>query len=720
MVTLDVNGQKYAVHSSLDSPLLWALREDLALRGTKYGCGIGVCGICTVHVDGQARHACVTTSADVVGKQIITIEGLAQHPNRIISAWIAEQASQCGYCQPGQIMTAAALLAQCPSPSDVEIDAAMSKVLCRCGTYQRIRQAIRRAVLDKSKVTPQATGRTPKVRAEEAAFNPWLRIAADGTVTLVIDRSEMGQGVTTGLAMLAAEELEIDLAELRTEFAPAHPDYFNAMLGAQVTGGSTSVRAAWKPLRKAAAGTRERLVAAAAATWNVPRTECRAEHGAVMHLPSRRRLGYGDLAHGAAAQKAPNNVRLKRPGAFRLIGTPQQRLDLPDQVCGRAMFGSDVSVPGMLTAVVARSPVLGGRVKAVNGDRTRTVEGVREIVELETGVAVVSEGVWSALRGREALEITWDHGLLAALGSAEVSRRFMRASARKGWIGRDDGDVDNALAEATTVIDAIYETPYLAHATMEPMNCTAHVGADSCDVWVPTQAQTEAQRVAAKAADLPLEKVRIHTTLLGGGFGRRLDPDFVDEAVRIAKVVGRPVQVVWTRDDDMRHDHYRPANYTRISGRFRQTRRAARVVSTDRWSTARPRRRRSSLRDPKHSRGACDSGSRLRLAHGDLSAPHKMPSSSRASLMSSPMRPHPTRSRSARNCCARLRDTGQSLNSQPKKPAGGRQYPRASIAASPFIIRLGAMSPRSLRSRSAMLVQSTCIASSARSTAASV
>jgi isoquinoline 1-oxidoreductase beta subunit len=564
MVTLDINGQQRSVRRSLDTPLLWALREDLALRGTKYGCGIGVCGICMVHVEGEARQACVLPLAEVVGKRIVTIEGLAASPNRAISAWVAEQASQCGYCLPGQIMAATALLARSLLPTDEQIDASMSKVLCRCGTYQRIRRAIRRAALDQGEVIPQAIERTSAAGAGEEKFNRWLRIAADGTVTLVIDRSEMGQGVTTGLAMLVAEELEIDLAQLRTEFAPAHPDYFNAMLGEQVTGGSTSLRAAWKPLREAAAETRERLVAAAAATWNFRRRECRAVQGAVVHLPTRQSIGYGEVAQRAAAQPVPTGVRLKRPDTFRIIGTLQRRLDLPEHASGQAVFGSDVSIPGMLAAVVARAPVFGGRAKTIKASRTRAVKGVREIVELENGVAVVAENVWSALRGREALEVIWDEGPQAALSSAEINQRFARASARKGRIERDRGDVDAAFGEAATVIEAVYETPYLAHATMEPMNCTARVGADGCDVWAPTQAQTEAQRVAAEAADVPQEGVRIHTTLLGGGFGRRLDPDFIDEAVRLAKVVGHPVQVLWTRDDDMRHDHYRPASYTRL------------------------------------------------------------------------------------------------------------------------------------------------------------
>ena len=564
MITLDINGQQHSVRRSPDTPLLWVLREDLALKGTKYGCGSGVCGICTVHVENEARHACVLPLTEVAGKQVVTIEGLAARPNRVIPAWITEQASQCGYCQPGQIMAASTLLTQSPSPTDEEIDAAMSKVLCRCGSYQRIRRAIHRAALDEGGALPHEIKQNSVATAREEKFNRWLRIATDGTVTLVIDRSEMGQGVTTGLAMLVAEELEIDLAQLRTEFAPAHPDYFNALLGEQITGGSTSLRAAWKPLRKAAAETRERLIAAAGATWDVRQEECRAEHGAVMHLPTGRRINYGEVAQRAVSQPVPRDVRLKQSNAYRLIGTPQQQLDLPGHVSGQTIFGADVSVPGMLMAVVARPPVFGARVRTVKTGPARAVEGVREIVELENGVAVVAENVWSAIRGREALQVIWDEGPLAALDSAEISQRFARASTRKGQVESNRGDVDAAMSEAATVVEAVYETPYLAHATMEPMNCTASVGADGCDIWAPTQAQTEAQRVAAEATGLSPERVRVHTTLLGGGFGRRLESDFVDEAARIAKAVGHPIQVLWTRDDDMRHDHYRPASYTRL------------------------------------------------------------------------------------------------------------------------------------------------------------
>jgi isoquinoline 1-oxidoreductase beta subunit len=564
--TLNVNGEDRQLHRSLDMPLLWALRDDLGLRGTKYGCGIGVCGICTVHADGEPIRACVTTLGEVAGKCLVTIEGLAADPHSgLIAAWIAEQASQCGYCQPGQIMNAAVLLARCASPREADVDDAMSGVLCRCGSYQRIRRAIRRAAAaDQSKPSPSLARAHVGGIASEVTLNPWIRVATDGTVTLIVGQSEMGQGAATGLAMLAAEELEIDLAQMRVESAPADRAYFNPSFGEQVTGGSTSVRAWWRPLREAAAAARERLVAAAAAAWGVPRKECRADQAMVVHVPTGRRLGYGELAERAATLPEPRAVRLKQPGSFRVIGTPQPRLDIAGHATGRAVFGADVSVPDVLVATVARCPILGGKLKRVDARRARAIEGVRDVVETATGIAVVAESAWAALRGRDALAITWNDGTQAALDSAQIRRRFEQAAARRGRAVRDEGDAVAALRTATRVVEAVYETPYLAHATMEPMNCTAHVRPDGCDVWAPTQAQTEAQEAAARVAGLRPDQVRIHTTCIGGGFGRRLDQDFVQEAVEIAKAVGRPVQVLWTRDDDMRHDHYRPASHTQL------------------------------------------------------------------------------------------------------------------------------------------------------------
>jgi len=565
--TLNVNGKDRQVRGRPEMPLLWALRDDLGLRGTKYGCGIGVCGICVVHADGEPVRACVTTLAEIAGKRIVTIEGLSaetQH-RRVIDAWIAEQASQCGYCQPGQIMAAVALLARHASPTDADINGGLSGVLCRCGSYQRIRLAIKRAAAaGKHNAAPLASRMEPRCPASEVALNPWIRVSADGTVILVTGQSEMGQGATTGLAMLAAEELEVDLAQMRVEAAPAGRDYFNPLFGEQLTGGSTSLPGWWHPLREAAAVAREQLVLAAAATWGVPREECQVEHGMVAHVPSGRRLGYGEVAQRAAGIQAPRRVQLKPPNSFRVIGTPQPRLDVATHLTGSAVFGCDISIPDMLVATVARCPIFGGKLKRVDARRAKAVEGVRDVLEMEAGVVVVAENAWSALRGREALSIAWNEGPQAALDSGQIRCRFEEAAARRGRVTRNNGDPLAVLRTAKPIIEAVYETPFLAHATMEPMNCTARVQPDSCDVWAPTQAQTEAQKVAARTAGLRPNQVRIHTTCIGGGFGRRLNQDFVEEAVQIAKAIGRPVQVLWTRDDDMRHDHYRPASYTHV------------------------------------------------------------------------------------------------------------------------------------------------------------
>jgi isoquinoline 1-oxidoreductase beta subunit len=566
--TLTVNGATASVVGEAELPLLWALREQLGLKGAKYGCGVGMCGICTVHLDGEPRRACVTPVGETVGKQVTTIEGLAADPAApMLRAWVAAQVPQCGYCQPGMIMTAAALLADHPAPSDGDIDRAMAGMLCRCGTYRRIRAAIHLAArggADPETPASQASPSPPDLPHALFQPNPWMRVNADGTVTVVIDRAEMGQGVVTSLATLVAEELEVELAQVRTEFAPADPRYANPLLGAQVTGSSTSIRAAWLPLRQAAAAAREALVAAAAARWGVAASACRTERGEVVDDATGRRLGYAAVAAAAKPPAAKPAAGLKPRERFRLIGKPVPRLDIPLHVTGKSVFGSDVSVPGMLVAVVARGPAFGARVRRYDDARARTVAGVKAVVAIDSGVAVVADRVWPALRGRDLLDIDWDRGPNATLTDADIERRFREAAGRRGSPARNDGDAEAALRNAATRLDADYFTPFLAHATMEPMNCTAEVRADHCDVWVGTQAQTRAQQVAADAAGLPTAAVRIHSTFLGGGFGRRLNQDFVREAVQVSKAVGAPVQVVWTRSDDLRHDFYRPANFTRF------------------------------------------------------------------------------------------------------------------------------------------------------------
>jgi isoquinoline 1-oxidoreductase subunit beta len=399
---------------------------------------------------------------------------------------------------------------------------------------------------------------------QELAPNAWIRIGSDDSVTLRVASSEMGQGVYTAIPMLLAEELECDWSRVHIENAPAAKEYVNPIFGQQLTGGSTSVRAFYVPLRQAGATARELLVSAAAQKWGVAEPSCRVQRGIVMHSASGRRASFGSLAARAARLPVPNAVMLKEPDEFRLLGKTMPRLDTPAKVNGSAVFGLDVKVPGMLVAVVARSPVFGGRIRAVDTARARAVEGVRNVLLIDSGVAVVAEDFWSARKGREALAIDWEAGPATAASSGDIRAKLEQALEKEGAVARRDGDVARELKKAATRVEAVYEVPYLAHACMEPMNCTASVTKHGCDVWVPTQAQGGAQATAAKISGLALETVRVHTTFLGGGFGRRGEQDFVAEAVQLSKGMGAPVKVVWTREDDIRHDFYRPATLNRF------------------------------------------------------------------------------------------------------------------------------------------------------------
>lgn len=580
MLSLLVNGEQRRVMAEADKPLLWVLRDELDLKGTKYGCGVGICGICTVLIDGEAQHACMVPLSKAKDRAVMTVEGLAKAQHPLVQAWITHQVPQCGYCQPGQLMAATALLNKHPNPSDSEMDDALSGVLCRCGTYQRIRRAIHSTVSQSlsrpSGDTDTRSGfiqspfarRMPDVRkshvtGETSGFfapNAWVRILPNDTVTIVIDRSEMGQGVTTSLAMLVAEELEVDLAQVHVEFAPANPVYNNPVFDVQLTGGSTSVRGEWLPLRRAGAEAREMLIGAAADHWQVPRSECHATQGRVMHSPSGRHVSYGALATMAATQTVPRDIELKQPEDFRLIGQPVPRLEIPDLVMGNATYGIDLHVPEQLVATVLRAPELGGRVTDYDSSAALGVPGVRHVVAIDSGVAVVADDFWSACLGRQALSASFGSGPHSDLSSAEIYAGLEQALQRKGKVARQEGNDQLAMKEAARRVEAIYQTPYLAHATLEPMNCTAHVRADGCDVWVGTQNQTDTWDMVAKITGLPKDEISIHTTFLGGGFGRRLETDFVAEAVAIAQAVKLPVQLLWTRQDDMQHDKYRPAH----------------------------------------------------------------------------------------------------------------------------------------------------------------
>ncbi len=404
---------------------------------------------------------------------------------------------------------------------------------------------------------------TPKMAAAEVpaefAPNAFLRIAPDGAVTILSKHSEMGQGAYTSMAMCVAEELDADWTKISVEAAPAAPAYAHTAFGLQMTGGSTSTWEAYEQMRKAGATARALLVQAAAQKWSVDAASLRTESSTVI-APDGRRASYGELASAAALLTPPAEVKLKDASQFALIGKPTKRIGSLEKVTGRGVFGIDVKVPGALTAVVARAPVFGGKVKSFDATAAKKIAGVKHVVAVPSGVAVVADGVWAAKQGREALAIEWDHGALAALDSAEQGENYAALAAEKGATARKDGDTAAAFAGATTKIEGTFDLPYLAHAAMEPVNATAHVRADRVEVWAPTQFQSVDVLNAAKAAGVAPEKVTLHTTLLGGGFGRKANPasDFIVEAVEVSKAVGAPVRVVWLREDDMRGGYYRP------------------------------------------------------------------------------------------------------------------------------------------------------------------
>lgn len=413
--------------------------------------------------------------------------------------------------------------------------------------------------------------RLPEFRSTAApgrvsfAPNAYIRITPDNRVTLSIPRSEMGQGVRTSLAAVLAEELEVNLDAVALEQAVPGERFRGIHLR---TSGSSSVPETFVALRRAGAVAREMLISAAAATWGVDRSTCRASVGTVVHGPSGRQLRYGELAPSAAQQSVPRDPPLKDPKDFRLIGARVRRWDGPAIVRGAAVYGCDVRVPGMLVAVMQRCPYLGGKVASFDGSRALTTAGVRHVVPIQsgiaTGVAVVADNTWAALRGRDALTVNWDPGPNSDFDSDRFIQALEAAVTQDGYPIRREGDPDRLLAGATRRLAAVYEYPFQAHAPVEPMNCTAAVRRDGCDVWVGTQAPETAQADVSRMLGLPSEAVRIHTTLLGGGFGRRLFVDYVHEAVELSKAVARPVQLVWTRADDMRHGFFHPASIEQL------------------------------------------------------------------------------------------------------------------------------------------------------------
>lgn len=396
--------------------------------------------------------------------------------------------------------------------------------------------------------------------------NAFIHITADDGITIVVNKSEMGQGVYTSLPMLVAEELEADWSRIHIESAPVAAVYNHTGFGMQLTGGSSSIPSSWEQLRRVGASARILLIRAAAQQWGVPESECHAENSQVMHAKSGKKSSYGALADAAGKLPLPDYVELKSPKDFKLIGKPMKRLDTPAKINGSAQFGIDVYLPGMLTVLIARSPVFGGKVKRFDATEARKLPGVQGVYQVPTGIAVAASGFWPAKTARDLLEIEWDEGPGAALSTPAMRTEYLDLAKKPGSVARKDGDIAQGLKAAHKSISAEYEVPYLAHAMMEPLNVVVDIKHDHCAIWTGTQSQTMDRNMAAKTAGLKPEQVEIHTTFLGGGFGRRANPrsDFVIEAVQVAKAVGKPVKVVWAREDDMRGGYYRPMWADRI------------------------------------------------------------------------------------------------------------------------------------------------------------
>jgi CO/xanthine dehydrogenase Mo-binding subunit len=402
------------------------------------------------------------------------------------------------------------------------------------------------------------------VKAETFKPNAWLRIDAE-RVVFECSQAEMGQGVMTSLVTLLCEELEYDPAKVRVDFAPADRAYDNPEMGIQGTGGSTSVKMSWNPLRAAGAVAREALKIAASRRWRVPVAELKAEDGRISHANGKSAT-YHELAGSAAHVRLPDVPKLKSPEHFKYVGQPLPRFDALAKSTGTATFGIDVKVPGQRVAVVVRGPAIGSTVKSVDDKAAKAMPGVEAVVSLGYGVGVVASTYWHARQGAEKLEIQWDTAKMGSVSSGSIRERWVKQVAQGGGKeAKNHGDARAALAKAAKKLDVVYEAPYLPHAPMEPMNCTAHVTDDRCEIWVPTQSAAVARNVGVELTGLPHERVLVHSTFLGGGFGRRVGFDFVADAVRLAKAVKKPVKVVWSREEDIRHGSFRPASYHELS-----------------------------------------------------------------------------------------------------------------------------------------------------------
>ncbi len=401
--------------------------------------------------------------------------------------------------------------------------------------------------------------------ATDSKINAWIRIGSDNKITILSARSEMGQGVYTAMPTLVAEELEVDLRRIKVEIAPPGEVYINEMLGGQITGGSTSVTEAWEKLRVAGAQARMMLVSAAAQKWGVDASACRAQNATVTG-PGGKKATYGQLAEAASKLPVPKDVKLKEPKEWRYIGKPLKRLDTPSKINGTAEFGIDVKMPGMLYAALAQCPVLGGKVASYDASKAKGMPGVKHVVQITDGVAVVADSWWQAKQARDALDIKWDGGPNAALSSESIAAALKAAAAKPGAVIKKQGDADAGMKGAAKTVEASYELPFLSHSPLEPMNFTADVRKDSALLVGPIQFQEGAAGMAASITGLKPAQITVRTTFLGGGFGRRIDLDFMAQAIEISKAVGAPVKLLWTREDDVTHDFYRPTSVHQMSG----------------------------------------------------------------------------------------------------------------------------------------------------------
>jgi len=588
-VEIVVNGRWYQVAAAPETPLLWVLRQELGLTGTKYACGQGACGACTVLVDDRPRRACVTPVQAVNGRRIITIEGIpAHHPVKL--AWLRARVPQCGYCQPGMIMQTIGLLAHSPQATAEELTAGLHRNLCRCGTYPRIKAALAALAAGAGGDAPAPAApayfseaprlgrglglvvmaakpgyRLEVVSHRRSALDPpvWFWLTPDNVATVVVSKAEMGQGVMTALPLLVAAALDHPWELLRVETAPAGAGYVDPKMGRQLTGGSTSIVNLQEICQMLGATARELLLAAAAQTWGVPRAACRAQGGEVHHDPSGRRLTYGALCEQAARLPVPA-LPLRQPD-----GPPSdQNIPRPDlilKVNGTAVFGMDVQPSAKLFGVVARPPRFDAVIQAWDPGRAAASPGVHQIFRWDENVGIVAQSLSQAWQARELLDITWSPGSQPELSDRWLADLFSQQLERPGVVVLERGD-PAPVAPGSLTHTADYFLPYLAHAAMEPMNCRADVRPDFCEIWAPLQNQSAALAAVQELTGLAPEQILIHTTFLGGGFGRRLEVDYVMEAVRLSQAAGEPVQLVWTRAEDFRYDFFRPMTASRCRG----------------------------------------------------------------------------------------------------------------------------------------------------------